>query len=101
MPTNSYAACTIKRIMKITSYRMDMLTGALSDEVTETRERLCATPLFHPDERQTGICNSCAKGFSVEGNIFANEVERERAAKSRPVPEGWSKVETGIGNATD
>jgi hypothetical protein len=100
MPKNSYVACTIKRIMKITSWTGNILTGEESEKITETRERLCAHPLFDPDERQTGVCNSCAKGHSVRGNKFANKAERERAVKSRPVPEGWSKVETGIGNTT-
>jgi hypothetical protein len=46
---------------------------------TETVTGPCNVPLFSDEERASGICKSCRKGWETEGNVFASETERQRA----------------------
>lgn len=73
-----HTSCTITRTFVRKTYSfVDLKTPISAETVTEP----CATPLFSEDEATTGVCRSCARGWEVPNNRFANEAERERALK--------------------
>ncbi len=43
------------------------------------QQRKCAVPLNRDDERKTGICRFCCKGWESARNKFVSDSERDRA----------------------
>jgi hypothetical protein len=48
----------------------------LKISTVRTETETCDTPLSSRREIQTGVCRSCASGYSVLGNRFADEKQR-------------------------
>lgn len=72
--------CTIQRTFVRST---GILSGGEFVEVKkETVTEPCGTPLFSPKQQATGICGSCRKGWEVENNKFATEVEKQRATEA-------------------
>lgn len=74
-----HSLCTIRRTVKVTHYRVNMATGKRTKGRSEIVTEPCGVPLFSDEHRRTGVCDSCAKGWDVEGNRFANAKEKARA----------------------
>ena len=82
-PKNSpkpYYTCTVQRTRKVTSYSLNIMTGARTDEQSYIETAACNVPLFDEAEHRTGVCTSCHNGWSVPDNTFANKAELDRAA---------------------
>jgi hypothetical protein len=75
-----HSLCTVLRTVKVAEETVNMVTGKRGKARTWIETKACGTPLFGAPESLTGICLSCARGWSVEDNRFASEKERERAA---------------------
>jgi hypothetical protein len=75
--TTYYVTCGVRRIVEITT--LDSATMLPTETRVETKE--CDTPLFGDEERATGICRSCRRGWEVEGNRFATAAEKYRATQ--------------------
>jgi hypothetical protein len=75
-----FHSCTVRRIIKETHSILNMTTGKSTKGRIKIVTKACGTPLFGEPESLTGICLSCARGWSVQNNRFASEKERERAA---------------------
>jgi hypothetical protein len=73
---------TIRRV-KITKSKFNMLTGVTTPVSEEVVTQPCGTPLFGKDE-VAGICQACAKGWSVEDNRPATPEEIAEYEKSLP-----------------
>ena len=71
--------CTILRTMRVGQGTLNIATGEPSQMVYHTETRRCGTPLFREDHKARGVCASCARGWSVEDNRFANDAEQARA----------------------
>lgn len=74
--------CTILRTFIRKYGTLNMATGASTSERQETVTEPCNLPLFGDVERKRGVCRSCAKGWEVDGNKFANDGERSKARGS-------------------
>ena len=74
--------CKIQRTKTVTRGTMNIVTGKFAWKAPEIITEPCGTSLFYDDERATGICRSCKHGWEAEGNTFANEEERARAAQA-------------------
>jgi hypothetical protein len=68
--------CTIIRTFIVTT----MSPVTWEEQGKETVTGPCNTPLFGDEERRAGVCRSCRKGWEVEGNRFADDVQRRLAA---------------------
>ena len=75
--------CIIIRIKLVTHSKLNIITGVITPERSETVTEPCGIPLFRSIERRTGVCNSCANGWTHEHNNFANDAERLKAITSR------------------
>lgn len=81
----SYTSCTIKRVREVTTnIKFGLVFGELdySEALKEVRTEACGVPLFSDERAREGVCASCAKGHETDGNRFASDAERERAARS-------------------
>lgn len=75
--------CTIRRKMMITQYTWNLATDEKKIKNQEWQIRPCGTPLFSDQERTTGICKSCAGGWThpnnfpcdINGNPIASPVQ--------------------------
>lgn len=69
-----YDSCTKMRRMFIQNFTLSMATGerTLVGEEWVTRE--CGVPLFGDDETKTGICRSCANGWTHPNNHPVQEL---------------------------
>ena len=72
--------CTVERHMRLKRTILD--TGELVREWWETRE--CGSPLFSEEERATGVCRSCLRGWMVPtqfptgaGTLRIQEAQRQ------------------------
>lgn len=73
-------ACTILRTCEITHGTMSMAPGGgYKKGKTEIVTEACGSPLFDDVRQASGVCRSCAEGWEVEGNKFANEAEKAKA----------------------
>lgn len=64
-----YHSCTVMRRKLVKTGTLSMATGQLemsgkAEWVTEA----CGTPLFGDEERRSGTCRSCAKGWTHPEN---------------------------------
>lgn len=80
-----FDSCTIQRTVYVRHGKLSLSTGDFVETHAETVTKACGVPLFGKDERARGVCRSCAKGWSVDGNAFATDAERERATNSQKV----------------
>jgi hypothetical protein len=73
----TYSNCTVLRTCRVTSgvFRGGKFVKAGTEVVTAP----CGVPIFGDDERASGICRSCRRGWEIEGNRFANAEEKARA----------------------
>jgi hypothetical protein len=76
-----YSSCTIQRTWVEHHHTVNMLTGAATAGESLTVTGPCGIPLFG-ERAEIGVCSSCASGWSVEGNCFADDLERERAKEA-------------------
>lgn len=60
--------CTQMRRMVIRRGTMDLATGTSTLDEGTVETRACGTPLFSDQERKTGICRSCASGWTHPNN---------------------------------
>jgi hypothetical protein len=68
-----HSSCHVERTCKVTHYTMNMITGERSGPLSEeTVTKPCGTPLFGDDERDRGVCRSCADGWT-DPNNYATE----------------------------
>ena len=51
----------------------------VSRVIDGSQQRTCGVPLNTTDERKSGICRFCCKGWESARNKFASEDERQRA----------------------
>lgn len=75
MPKVTHHSCVEMRVVRITHCKLNIRTGQLTDGHSETVTKPCDAPLFSDAERHSGLCRSCASGWSVEGNRKATEAE--------------------------
>ncbi len=88
-PVKTHSQCTISRTYKVTHGTMSMAGGKSTTGRTVTETGPCRTPLFLDGEIAVGICESCARGWAVKDNTFANVRERKRAVQAaRRIREG-------------
>jgi hypothetical protein len=73
-----FTSCVVEREVVVTHSTLDLFNGKRTIRATTTEIQPCGVPLFGDLERQTGICQSCAKGWSVDGN--------------RPTPKGLKTI---------
>ena len=71
--------CQIIRTMKITHGSLSTRTGKIAETGSSVETRPCGGPLFADVRRESGVCRSCADGWEVEGNRFADVGERSKA----------------------
>ena len=83
MKTKQHHACTILRTFVRTSYKSLDDAQHERNGKSETVTEACNIPLFGNDARTSGVCSSCAEGWEVEENKFANDAERKRAKEAR------------------
>lgn len=70
-----FSACTILRICRVREYAG--LADPMHLVADEIAEKPCGTPLFgNGAERATGICDSCAQGWSDKESSFAGSEGR-------------------------
>lgn len=48
----------------------------------ETVTERCGTPLFAGDNKEAGVCRSCAKGWEGDTNQFFNAAEKAKALQA-------------------
>jgi hypothetical protein len=65
--------CTVIRRMLVTHSLLSLRTGESTETGSEWVTRACGSPLFNADERASGICKSCAKGWKHPHNYRADE----------------------------
>lgn len=74
--------CTVMRTKVVTASVMNLFTG----EQTVTGQHIetgpCNTPLFTPEERNTGICRSCRSGWTHPDNRPATAKEIRQLAEA-------------------
>jgi len=63
-----FSSCGVEHLKHVTISTWNLATGEKTLKSETDVVELCGTPLFGKDEKATGICNSCLKGWSVEGN---------------------------------
>lgn len=68
-------SCTKIRRRLVTHSTMNMLTGELTPVRQEWKTEACNTPLFGKAERETGICRSCASGWTHPNNYPAESTD--------------------------
>lgn len=71
--------CSIIRDRKTRHGTLDIKTGQTEYGPWKMETGACEAPLFSDREKQTGVCRSCASGYSVKGNSFHDDKERARA----------------------
>jgi hypothetical protein len=80
----THHGCTVLRTKVVTASVMNLFTGEQTVTGQHTETGPCNTPLFTPAERITGICRSCAEGWTHPDNrpATAEEIRQlsERAA---------------------
>ena len=76
----SHNLCGEIRVVQVTHGTLNIRDGKTRYGRTETVTQPCNAPLFSDQERATGLCRSCAAGWSVEGNRKATEAEVEAFA---------------------
>lgn len=64
--------CAIVRTILVTHYTLNMSTGAKSEDRQEWVTRPCGSPLFSDDDRATGRCKSCDRGWNHPDNYRAD-----------------------------
>ena len=62
--------CTIQRRVLVKTYKWNLATNEKVLEKEEIVVGPCDTPLFGTNDRKTGVCSACSKGWSVEGNTI-------------------------------
>lgn len=72
-------SCTILRTSEVTHGTLSMNGGGYKKGKTEIVTEPCGTPLFDDVRKASGVCRSCANGWEVEGNKFANKAEKAKA----------------------
>jgi len=78
----SYAKCRVERTKRIRSYSVTITGRRVSRVKHETRTEPCGAPLFGAVESATGVCASCACGWTHRGN--------------KPTPAGRKLIETTV-----
>ena len=73
------SCCTIQRIKRVGHGTLSPATGGNTISHYTTEHEPCNVPLFADRERRTGVCDSCHRGWEVEGNRFASDDEGMRA----------------------
>jgi hypothetical protein len=80
-----HSSCHVERTCKVTHYTMNMVTGEQSEPLSEEmRTKPCGTPLFGDDERDCGVCRSCAGGWTAPNN-YATERGKAQIASAKEV----------------
>lgn len=67
-PSPHFHACTVVRRMLIKTGAIDLKTGQTNMTGEQWETRACGAPLFSEAERETGICKSCAAGWTHPHN---------------------------------
>jgi len=73
-------SCTIVRRFKRQYGHFGSGPKMIIDRVEIVTEA-CGTPLFSDEEKRSGVCNSCRKGWEVKDNRFATAAQRALATK--------------------
>ncbi len=68
-----FHSCTKMRRMLITHSVLTFNTANVQELGSEWVTQACGVPLFNDAERETGICKSCAKGWTHENNYPVDE----------------------------
>lgn len=61
-------SCMVERSLKRQRGALDVATGKLKYVEAEIVIELCGTPLFMEVERETGVCRTCASGWTHPDN---------------------------------
>ena len=61
-------SCTKQRRYLVTHSTLNMTSGESTQGKQEWIEEPCGKPLFGDEERKTGICKSCASGWTHPNN---------------------------------
>ncbi len=64
----SHSSCHTLRRVLVRHSTMNLITGAMTPTGQEWTTRACDVPLFSDLERATGVCTSCASGWSHPEN---------------------------------
>jgi hypothetical protein len=59
-----------RKLIERVAVAMNFGTGDIQREISgyEWRTEACSTPLFTKEEERTGVCRSCASGWTHENN---------------------------------
>jgi len=77
---HSKGCCSILRIVVLRPATFNMVSGEMKSDGTEhVVTEACNTPLFQ--DASIGVCRACRTGWEVDGNKFASDAERAKAAK--------------------
>lgn len=68
MTKQKFHSCVVERLKHVKTYDWNLTTGQKTLKSEADVIEPCDTPLFGKDERATGICNSCLRGWSADGN---------------------------------
>lgn len=79
MKKKIYHQCSILRTKEVTHGTMSMGSGAYTKGKIDTVTEPCGSPLFDDERQKSGVCRSCADGWEVKDNAFANPREKRRA----------------------
>lgn len=64
-----HSSCQQMRRKLVRLGTLNLATGETSTPDEEWRDEACGTPLFTEEERQSGICKSCAGGWTHPNNF--------------------------------
>lgn len=67
-----HATCTVVRIILRTAGTMDLATGRRTITGRAWVRQPCGVPLFNPTHRASGVCRSCANGWTHRHNVAAS-----------------------------
>lgn len=70
MPNTYHTSCRVER--RFVRTYSNLIEGNIVDYASETVTEPCGVPLFSDAWRETGVCKSCASGWTHEQN-FATE----------------------------
>jgi hypothetical protein len=73
MGTKRYDGCTKTRRVKQTTLTLNAGSGETSETGSAWVTGPCGTPLFSEAEKQSGICRSCASGWTHPENYPVND----------------------------
>lgn len=65
--------CTIERLRLVRSCTWNVVTGAETNVNEEYKIEPCNAPLFDDGEHTSGVCSTCASGWSQPNNEITQD----------------------------